>query len=369
LSSPTPWNRCRLRTSRIGQSGRALATESAGAPSRRVKLFFWVLLGSFSVFFTEVVSGSDMFPFFHPWGLLVILPLYTLHIVVLSSIVLKRGNVRFSVLFLAGAIFGMYEAYVTKVLWSPTWGAPMVSVGGLALMETIVLVLWWHPFMAFVVPLFVAETMLTGSSQVFGGLPGRVQRLLAGQRTRGATVLLFGLLCGAFQSHNSPSILQSLLSGLLTTVLISALAWFWRTRTVGREYTIDQLLPGRRELLVLSLLLAAGYVITGVVIRPDALPGLESQLIVWMIYAGLFGLLFLGLRRLPGERACPAVIAPRALGKLWPAFALVFTLTSAACGLLPASWQSTFLLISWAAGGVLGIARLCLAVRRVLGGA
>jgi len=33
---------------------------------------FWIILAAFSTFFAEVFSGSDMFPFFTSWGLLVV---------------------------------------------------------------------------------------------------------------------------------------------------------------------------------------------------------------------------------------------------------------------------------------------------------
>ncbi|MFB0504573.1 MAG: hypothetical protein ACETWE_12125, partial [Candidatus Bathyarchaeia archaeon] len=57
-----------------------------GKPPR---LFFWIILGTLSTFFAEVLSGSDLFPFFHWWGLLVTTPLYTLHILVLSYVVFR----------------------------------------------------------------------------------------------------------------------------------------------------------------------------------------------------------------------------------------------------------------------------------------
>ena len=60
------------------------------APSRKLRLFFWVILGAFSVFFAEVTVGSSMFPFFEPFSVLVTCPLYALHILVLAAIVLRH---------------------------------------------------------------------------------------------------------------------------------------------------------------------------------------------------------------------------------------------------------------------------------------
>ena len=49
-------------------------------PPKWLKLLFWLILGALSTFFAEVVAGSDPFPYFHPWGILLVCPLYTLRI-------------------------------------------------------------------------------------------------------------------------------------------------------------------------------------------------------------------------------------------------------------------------------------------------
>jgi len=72
---------------------------------------FWLVLAAFSTFFAEVFSGSDMFPFFNAWGILVVVPLYGLHIILLASQVYRVEKPRFSSLVFAGMIFGLYEAY------------------------------------------------------------------------------------------------------------------------------------------------------------------------------------------------------------------------------------------------------------------
>ena len=92
------------------------------APPRRVRWLFWVILTAFSVFFAEITIGSMMFPFMDPFGLLVTCPLYGLHILVLATIVLKRGRASFASLYFAGNLFGLYEAYITKALVEPAVG-------------------------------------------------------------------------------------------------------------------------------------------------------------------------------------------------------------------------------------------------------
>ena len=61
----------------------------AAAVRLRTKLFFWLILGTLSVFFAEVAGGSAPFPFYDAWGLYAVLPLYTLHIVFLAFAVMR----------------------------------------------------------------------------------------------------------------------------------------------------------------------------------------------------------------------------------------------------------------------------------------
>ncbi|MEA2054967.1 MAG: hypothetical protein U9O96_07695 [Candidatus Thermoplasmatota archaeon] len=265
--------------------------------SKKLKIFFWIILGALSVFFAEVVSGSDMFPFFHIWGLLVVFPLYTLHILVLSYVVFNYSKPRLYTLFIAGAIFGMYEAYITKVLWNPPWGDPLISLAGIAAIEAVVLVLFWHPFMAFIIPLFVGENILTNSRKITKGLPNRMKKLFNTKKKSYILLVLLAILFGIFQSTNSPSPLHSLLSVLSTTAVLMLLIYLWRNKTKGREYDIQTLLPNKREFSVLLTLLIVMYVVMGIFVRPEALPGSAPQLIIWLIYAGLFILLSLSLRK------------------------------------------------------------------------
>ena len=47
-------------------------------------------------------------------------------------------------LYFVSLLFGMYEAYITKVLWSPPWNPGSLRIAGIALAETTLLVFFWH---------------------------------------------------------------------------------------------------------------------------------------------------------------------------------------------------------------------------------
>lgn len=328
-------------------------------PSRKTKLLFWLILGSLSVFFAEVVSGSDMFPYFTLWGWIAEIPLYTLHILVLSSIVFSRGKPGFYTLFIAGAIFGMYEAYITKVLWNPPWGPPFISLGGIAVVEVLVLVLWWHPFMAFIVPLFVAENILTNSREITSILPDRFRRLFYDRKNYFPLLALSG---GLLQSANSPSPVHSLLSGVFTTAFIMLLIYIWKTRENGKEYALRELLPSRRELFILVSLLLILYLLTGVFLRPEALPGIFPQSIIWLMYGGLFALLYLNLKK--SSRVSET--ADFLVSFSWKnciLLSLIFTLTSA---ISTAIHIGILMMASmWIAGSIIGVTLLFRSIKDI----
>lgn len=265
-----------------------------GPSPRRTKLAFWLLLGLFSAALAEVVSGSSPFVLFTPWGLLVTLPLYLLHAVFLAGVVYRySGALRLGSLYLAGGLFGLYEAYLTKVLWAPTWEPIPVRVGGVHVFETALLVLLWHPLFAFVLPLLLAETLCTRSRLVLGGLPTRVRAALGDRRVAYGSLLL----PAAFQGAVVPGAVTALLSTVGTSAALVLGVVVWRRRVGADRYAIGELLPAGRELPALGGVLAAMYVALGIGLRPEQLPGIGAQATVWLLYLVFGSLLVLRLRR------------------------------------------------------------------------
>ena len=265
-------------------------------PSAGRKVAFWILVGMISVVFVEVPAGSTMFPFFTIWGLLVVVPLYLLHSVFLAGLVFRFGRPEFWPLFAGGMLYGMYEAYITKVLWTSFRPeGPFLTVTGIALLETILLVFFLHPMLAFVIPLFFTELLCTRSSEIAEGFPRRIQTSIRTHPKRWIGALMAFL--GFMQFINSPSVTMSFLSGAGNSLVVG-LAIFWWRRSSGAGHSLRELLPGAKGMKLFGLLLMAWYVFWGFAIKPKSIPGvLNGQLTVWVIYAVLL-LLFIGsLRR------------------------------------------------------------------------
>ncbi len=260
---------------------------------RRVKFLFWVVLGTLPVFFAEVVSGSEHVSFIPHLGFVVVFPLYTPHILVLSHVAFSRGVPGFYTLFIAGTVFGMYEAYITKVLWNPWWGS-LISVAGVGVMEVIVLVFFWHPFMSFTIPILVGESMMIGSGISWKMLPERIRRLIKSRRRRYMSFAALFMLLGIVQSVTSP--LSRSFSGFnffTCSHTDPACQGMGEVEWERARYLFP--LPSREEFFVLLAVLAGMYVFLGTTLRPEALPGLLPQVIIWMIYLSLFSLLALNL--------------------------------------------------------------------------
>jgi len=240
-------------------------------PPRRLKLFFWIILGAFSTFFAEVTAGSTPFPFFAPWGILIVFPLYLLHTLFFFSIVWAYGKPTLGSLYAAGMLFGMYEAYLTKVVWtSYSPDGPILSVGGIAIFETLLLVVFWHSVLAFMLPLLIGETYLTKSRELVGLLPQWV-------RKRGRLLFILLLIwAGLFTSVNSPSPLISILSTFSSGAVLLLLMVVWK-KTGGDSYSMRELLPGKKACTVIAISLILMYVGYTRLLQWDKLPGLSRQ--------------------------------------------------------------------------------------------
>lgn len=318
-------------------------------PSLRTKILFWIVLGSLSVVLTEVVVYSTPYPFFTGWGILVVCPLYTLHALILAFIVFRGGKVRMTSLYIAGAIFGMYEAYITKVLWDPTWAPEAnITVGGVYVVHTALLVLFCHSVLAFMIPIFTAENLFTNSSETFDALPKRLQRLLGRPKSIFIVALLFGLFCGMNQSVNSPNPAASLLSAGSAVCVLFAFGLLFKRINRKYNYGMRELLPSNKQAFVLALLLLFMYLFWGVFILPGSLPeSLLPHLTVWAIYAMLFFLLYYNLKGSEpiDESAVPSRLKSR-WWKIGIAFGLAFPAGSAI--LVPVKKISAIIMLaSW----------------------
>jgi len=318
----------------------------------RLKLAFWILLGMLSTAFAEVVSGSMRFPFFTPWGVIVTNPLYSLHILVLTTVIVRHRWLTWPGLLFAGALFGLYEAYVTKVLWNPPFAPGLATVGEVAWLHVVLLVLWWHPIFAFILPLLVGELTLTRSRHVVRAVAPEWRARL-NPRTR-TWVLLFAAVCGVLISGNAPSPSQALLSPLANGALLLALIALWR-RAGGAAYRLEELLPGRRALGAMAVALGLMYVVLGTFLLPERLPGLPGHVLILCLYALFVFLLAESPHADPSAEGPATVAGPQPLWRHLIAFVVVAGLAAFAAKAVLGPASGITLLANWVAACTAGL--------------
>ncbi len=137
--------------------------EKESKPSLFHKISNIFLLGLLSTFFAEVYSGSSPFWFLEPWGWLVTFPVYLTHALFYLNIAIKTKRTSLGQLYWFGALFGLYEGLLTRVLWfgypgeeGPIFGS-IGGTGGIAILEYLTLIFFWHPIFAFILPILIYE--------------------------------------------------------------------------------------------------------------------------------------------------------------------------------------------------------------------
>ncbi|WP_258084116.1 hypothetical protein [Thermococcus thermotolerans] len=319
------------------------------------KYAFWLILGGLSTYFAEVVTSSTPFPFFTPSGLIVTYPFYTLNILVFSYVAFQKKRVDLYTLFLAGQVFGLFEAYGTKMLWNPGWGAEPRFLG-ISVVPFLLLIFLWHPIMSFALPIMISETYLTTSRETISGLPEWLSNRLRDKTATTLLLILFILFCGINQAVNSPSKLVSLLSPSLSWVVVVSGMWLWRRK--GPQTGFRALLPTKRELLFLLPLWGLMYILIALKLFPEGIPPIRDQFGVWIAYVLLGTLLYLDVSSDVAE------VSPLPAKVPWKIFAPLGIFVAFIAYLLPKSVP--LVVMAWVPGVGFGIVVFYSEVLRII---
>jgi hypothetical protein len=329
------------------------------------KGLFWLLLTVVSTAMAEVSISSSPMVFFEGFGLRFVLPLYGLHILFFGSLsVFGKKTVRFSSLILAGTLFGLYEAYITKVLWIPTWNANSFRILEVAFFPFLVLVFFYHVWMAFILPLIMVEYFTCTERAVFGALPNWLRVLFKKRTFLMIALFYFGLLHGV--ALETP--LQSAVSVFGTSILILGIMTLYRTYFALAGDSLTELLPGQKMRWVLGLLLLGLYAYSLFTIRPESLPGWQGHLVILLAYLGL-GSLFWRSEKLARAASCPEGLVLTQLPNinwLWGLSTCIFFGSSVLGLSFLKDFQPVLVVILWGMGIPFGIYGLWLAVRSIV---
>ena len=256
--------------------------------SKKTRFLFLLLLSMISVFFAEVISGSMKYPLLDLWGYFVVIPLYGLHTIILLYIIIRNNEnkkILFSTLYFAGVLFGLYEAYITKVLWVGLSDDSFIFIQ-LSVIDFIVLVFFWHPIFSFIIPSLVFEKLMTNTNYIYQGLPKLMKRLLDNK----VGIAILFIVVGIFSAFNGVSLEGLFLSLIAMSIPILIIIYLFRKKELHQKYSLSEILPSKRGIIFCSIYLAFIYVFMTFFISFEVLT-LSNQIVIWANYL-IFGLIF-----------------------------------------------------------------------------
>jgi len=252
-------------------------------------IFPLLLIGALSMFFAEVSSGASVLWFIDTWGIFVTFPLYWGHTLFFFNIALRCRKLDFTSLYLLGILFGLYESWITKVIWagyfgqSPGWG----TIAGFAIAELLVIVFFWHPIMSFIVPIFVFEILsLSANSEV----PVKDKILLehvaffVKSRRNWLIALLITLIGAVFLSVNTGFNLIAAELTVLGSVAIIFVFYFLSKRKLSSRLSIYSLQLGKKGFTTVIIYLILLYAIMFPLLLPERIPSLITILLTIVFY-------------------------------------------------------------------------------------
>ena len=136
-------------------------------------IFARLVIGIIVIICAEVFSGASLHAgLWHPWTLLVTYWLYFAHFFFFTTLAIRTGRTSLSSLYLWGILYGLYEAWITKVIWHGYDGDGRFIMGhigpfGLSEMSMVFL---YHPVMSFILPIAIACLLCPSLRSVFPDL-------------------------------------------------------------------------------------------------------------------------------------------------------------------------------------------------------
>ncbi|MFX0071539.1 MAG: hypothetical protein ACFFAO_10660 [Candidatus Hermodarchaeota archaeon] len=257
-----------------------------------------LLIGCLSMFLAEVFAGSSQIWFIDGWSLIVTFPLYLAHLLFFLNLSIKTKKTSIPQLYLWGVLFALYESWITKVLWFgyPGAGGPAIAlVGGIAILEFFTLVFFWHPILAFVMPILIFESFtlsqessLKVEQRVF---PSHLPYIKKDNK-RFLYFCIFLIIIGStFLSFNSGyNILVVIIAFIGTISLIFVFYYVIKTRNPN-SFSIYSLKLGKKGFFIITFYLIALYVITFMFLLPERIPNTILPILIIIGFYAFIGII------------------------------------------------------------------------------
>ncbi len=289
-------------------------------------LFARLLAGLVVLICAEVFSGASLqIGLWNPWTLLMTYWLYFAHFFFFTTLAVRTGRTSFWSLYLWGVLFGLYESWITKVIWYGYSGDGKLAIGSIGPygLSEMSMVLIFHPMMAFIFPLAVTCLLCPPLRRLFPDLAWFTGRSKGARSVQGYLILSFAPVM-AMNSGGPVNLAANLAVAIVVLVLMSRLARPALDSLDGRAIVVF----GRWGFAGLCAYLIWLYGFTYFFLRPEGLPSAAVQLLTLVFYAVAIAGLWLHRRREPLDNHA-AQVEKRELMLVKILFALLLALSLA----------------------------------------
>ncbi len=254
-----------------------------------------LLIGILSVTFAEVFSGSAPLWFIDPWGIFVVLPLYWFHTLILLNLAYRFNRTTLPQLYLWGVIFGLYESWMTKVIWggymdsTPQFG----TVLGFAIGEFMIIALFWHAIFSFIVPILIYEILVLDSvsNEPTRIIPSHYSFLRKTSGNRAWMLFVFVVGAGFLSMSFTLEITGVLISLGLSFIMVAGFHQIINAK--GVHISIQSLILSKKSLSIVTVLLLLLYIFLLVIVLPERIPGLLTLLLTIGFYGFIIMLIWI----------------------------------------------------------------------------
>lgn len=257
------------------------------------------LFGFLSMIFAEVFSGSSPLWFLGIWGWFVVLPLYWAHALLLLNLAMKYERTSLTHLYLWGVIFGLYEGWMTKVIWAgymgdvPAFGTFL----GFAVGEFFVIALFWHALFSFIIPILVFQIIVQATNKGEAGSILTSHLGVISKRRRNYVLLGIIVVTGSLfmMMGLGGDGFSIMVAGIINLAYIILLSWFvtsWNRKPLN----LESLRLGKTGLSITIIYLFALYIFTFFTLLPERIPALGTILLTIAFYGFVITLIFVSPR-------------------------------------------------------------------------
>ncbi len=270
-----------------------------------------ILYGFLSMIFAEVFSGASPLWFLTSWGWFVTLPLYWAHALLLINLALRYERTSLTQLYLWGIIFGLYEGWITKVIWAGYMGGSpgFGSFLGFAVGEFFIIALFWHAVFSFIIPIMVFEIVAIQTHKGEAAEVYTSHLKVISKTGRNRIILWIVIIAGALfmTTGLNADPLAVVLAGGMNFAFIFLLSYL--TISLSRKpLDLESLRVGDRGMSIIIVYLIALYGVTFLTLLPERIPSIGTILLTIAFYIVVLTLIFLTPRNTQKTIELPAGI-------------------------------------------------------------